>query len=353
MPAPFSYPIAAQALRADRVRRVRFPEASSSLLWVFAALVIWASAIVPSAVAARTFRVADNQTEDYPTVLALAFMDRIIQERTGGRHRLQIFHSGQLGDEKNTIEQTRAGAIDLNRVNVTPLTAIVPSLNALILPFQLRSTEHLHAVLDGPVGAEILSSFEAAGLVGLTFYDSGARSLYNDLRPVLSPADAAGMKIRVQPSELMIDLLTALGIKPVPLSYGQVLAALQTKLIDGAENNWPSYVSTGHYLSARYITITEHMMSPEVLLISRRAWDGLSSEDQTIFREAANASKLFMRERWRRWEDETRKQAIGSGAIITSNFNRDAFVQATKGVRERYLADPGVRALSERIVAVR
>lgn len=303
--------------------------------------------------AGKTFRVADNQVEDYPTVQALAFMDRLVQDRTGGRHRFQIFHSGQLGDEKNTVEQARAGAIDLGRVNVTSLTALVPATNALVLPFQFRSTEHLHAVLDGPVGTDILRAYEAAGLVGLTFYDSGARSLYNDVRPVRSPADAAGLRIRVQPSDIMPDLMAALNVTPVQLAYSQVLAALQTGLIDGAENNWPSYVTTGHHLHARHVTLTEHTTSPEVLLISRRAWDGLSPDDQAIFREAATASKFFMRERWRDWEEASRTRAAQSGSLVVTEFDRDAFLAAATAVRERYLANPDTRALHDRIGAVR
>lgn len=312
-----------------------------------------ACALLPSVPRATTFRAADNQVEDYPTVQALAFMDRYVQERTGGRHKIQIFHSGQLGEEKHTIEQTRIGAIDIDRVNVTPLAALVPAANALLLPFLFRSTDHLHGVLDGQIGDEILGLFEAAGFVGLTYYDSGARSIYNDVRPVTSLADLHGLKIRVQPSDLMVDMMTALGAKPVQLSYGQVLPALQTKLVDGAENNWPSYVSTGHFRSARYLTLTEHTMSPEVLLMSRRAWDTLTADDKAVFREAARLSKAFMRERWRAWENENRRLAETSGSVITTAFDRPAFLAATAEVRRKYLLDPRVRGLVERIEAFR
>ena len=302
---------------------------------------------------ATTFRAADNQVEDYPTVQALMFMDRMIQEKTGGRHRIRVFHSGPLGEEKHTIEQTRIGAIDIDRVNVTPLAALIPAANALLLPFLFRSTDHLHAVLDGPIGDDILATLDTAGFVGLTFYDSGARSIYNDVRPVRALADLAGLKIRVQPSDLMVDTMLALGAKPVQLSYGQVLPALQTKLVDGAENNWPSYVSTGHYRVARHLTLTEHTTAPEVLLMSRRAWGTLSPEDQAIFREAARASKMFMRARWRDWEEETRRQAAASGAAIVSDFDREAFKDATAGVRGKYMGNADVRALVERIEAAR
>lgn len=302
--------------------------------------------------AATTFRAADNQVEDYPTVQALLFMGRYIEEKTGGRHRIQVFHSGQLGDERATIEQTRLGVVDINRVNITPLTALVPATNAVLLPFQFRSIAHMHAVLDGPVGDDILATFASSGLVGLTFYDSGARSLYNGVRPVKSLADVKGLRIRVQPSELMVGLMTALGAEPVQLAYNVVLSALETKVVDGAENNWPSYVSTGHARAARFITLTEHVTAPEVLLMSRKAWDALGAEDRAIFQEAAKASRGFMRERWLAWEAESRRRAQETGSVITTEFDRPAFEAAARDVRERFLADPAVRDLSERIRAV-
>ena len=240
-----------------------------------------------SPASAREFRVSDTQAEDYPTVQALTFMARLIEQRTGGRHRIHIFHSRQLGEEKETIEQTRAGAIDLNRTNVAPIGAMIPAANVLALPFLFRSFDHLHRVLDQEIGDEILSGFQRHGFVGLTFYDSGARSIYNSVRPIRSLADMKGLRIRIQQSDLMSKMIRSLGAEPIELPYGQVLTGLQTKLIDGAENNWPSYVTTGHYKTAPYYTLTEHTMGPEVLVMSTRAWESLSAEDQVIFRDAA------------------------------------------------------------------
>src|ERR1051326_3662312 len=150
---------------------------------------------------AREFRAADTQAEDYPTVQALRFMGNMIAERSGGRDQIRVFHSRQLGEEKETIEQTRAGAIDLNRTNVALIGSFVPSTNVLAMPFLFRSIDHLHKVLDGPIGNEILGSFEPYGFVGLAFYDSGARSIYNSAHPVRSLSDLKGLRIRVQQSE--------------------------------------------------------------------------------------------------------------------------------------------------------
>src|SRR5437868_393259 len=162
---------------------------------------------MPAAAGAREFRVADTQTADYPTVQALQFMARIVEERTGGRHHIRVFHSRQLGEEKETIEQTRIGAIDLNRTNVAPIGSLVPAANVLSLPFLFRSFEHLHNVLDQSLGQDILAGFQRHGFVGLTFYDSGARSIYNSVKPVRSISDMKGMRIRVQQSSLMSDMM--------------------------------------------------------------------------------------------------------------------------------------------------
>src|SRR5262249_19328225 len=152
------------------------------------------------------FRVADTQSEDYPTVQALLYMARIVEQRTGGRHTIRVFHSRQLGEEKETLEQTRVGAIDLNRTNVAPLGSLVAAANVLSLPFLFRSFDHLHKVLDQGIGDDILAGFERHGLVGLTFYDSGSRSIYNSVRPVRTLADMKGLRIRVQQSDLMVNM---------------------------------------------------------------------------------------------------------------------------------------------------
>src|ERR1700709_115319 len=237
--------------------------------------------------AAREFRAADTQAEEYPTVQALRFMGTMIAERSGGRDQIRVFHSRQLGEEKETIEQTRAGAIDLNRTNGALIGNLVRASNVVAMPCLFRSIEHLQKVLDGPIGNEILDSFEPYGFVGLTFYDSGARSIYNSVRPVRSISDMKGLRLRVQQSELMSEMMRSLGAEPVELPYGQVLTGLATGLIDGTENNWPSFVTTDHYKHAGFYTLTEHTMSPEVLVMSQKAWSGLSPEDQKIFRETA------------------------------------------------------------------
>jgi len=306
------------------------------------------TAISTSAMA-REFRAADTQSEDYPTVQALLYMGRLVAERSGGRHQIQVFHSHQLGEEKETIEQTRAGAIDINRINGVLIGNFVPAMNVLAMPFLFRSIEHLEKVLDGPIGNEILNSFEPYGFVGLAFYDSGARSIYNSVRPIRSIADMKGLRLRVQQSELMSDMIRALGADPIELPYGQVLTGLATRLIDGAENNWPSFVTSGHYKYAGHYTLTEHTMSPEVLVMSQKAWESLSAEDRKIFREAAIQSSQFMRGQWKDLEDRSRQQAKAAGATIVTDFDRKPFEAAMAGIYEKMRRDPAAAELIERI----
>ena len=312
-------------------------------------LVVALCSVAATGAFARELRAADTQGEDYPTVQALRFMGPVVSERSDGRHQIKVFHSRQLGEEKETLEQTRAGAIELNRTNVALLGNIVPSMNVLAMPFLFRSIEHMQKVLDGPIGAEMLNSFEPYGFVGLAFYDSGARSIYNSVRPVRSLADMKDLRLRVQQSEQMSEMMRSLGANPVELPYGQVLTGLVTKLIDGAENNWPSFVTTDHYKHAGYYTLTEHTMSPEVLVMSHKVWMTLPPEDRNIFREAALRSSQFMREKWRDLEERSRKQAEDAGATIVTDIDRKPFEQAMAGIYAKAQRDPAAAQLIERI----
>jgi len=301
---------------------------------------------------AREFRAADIQEEDYPTVQALLYMDKLVAERTQGRHHIRVFHSRQLGEESQTIEQTRVGAIDLDRINVAAIGDLAAPLAVLAQPFLFRSIDHLYRVIDGPIGEDILAAIEPYGFVGLTYYDSGARSIYTRAQPVRSLADLRGLRIRVQQSDLITRMMRALGAEPVTLPYGQVLTALQARLVDGAENNWPSFVTTGHYRVAQFYSLTEHTMGPEVLVMSRRAWDELSDADRAIFRAAARESSRYMRARWLSWEEQSRREAAAAGVTIIGDLDRQAFEDATRALREEMRADPKLGPLIARIQAV-
>ncbi|MCB1539579.1 MAG: TRAP transporter substrate-binding protein [Rhodoblastus sp.] len=318
-----------------------------------AAIAVAFGGLIASSASGREFRAADTQVADYPTVQAVEFMSRLVAERTQGRHRIVVFHSRQLGEEKETIEQTRVGAIDIDRINAAPLSALTPEIEVLGLPFLFRSNEHMWSVLHGEIGNEILASLKSHGLVGLTYYESGARSIYNSVRPIRTLADAKGLRIRVQQSELQKAMIRAIGAEPIALSYGQVMTGLSTGILDGAENNWPSYVTTNHYKVARHYTLTEHTMIPEVLVMSRKAWDALSPEDQKIFMDAARESSNYMNLQWHAWVERAREEARSAGNQIVETFDRRPFEEAMKPIYDEAMRNQRVRELVERIRAVK
>jgi tripartite ATP-independent transporter DctP family solute receptor len=302
---------------------------------------------------AREFRAADIQDEGYPTVQALRLFDQLVTKRADGRHSIRVFHSRQLGEESQTIAQTRAGAIDINRINTAAIGNSVPVLNVLALPFLFRSVDHLYKVLDGRIGEDILAAVEPHGFIGLAFYDSGIRSIYTARRPVRSIEDLRGQRIRIQQSDLMEKMVSALGASPIGLPYGQVATALSANLVDGAENNWPSYVSAGHYKVAPFYAVTQHSMAPEIVIMSRRAWDELSPEERIIFRDAARESTRYMRQLWLNFEQQSRKQALEAGVTVIESIDRKPFEAATAPLRDAMRADPNLGSLIGRIEAER
>jgi tripartite ATP-independent transporter DctP family solute receptor len=321
--------------------------------WAGAAAVAMLAVVgIAGAAPAREFRAADIQEENYPTVQALRLMDQLVARRTDRRHSIRVFHSRQLGEESQTIEQTRVGAIDINRINVAAIGNIAPVLNVLALPFLFKSVNHLHKVIDGPIGEEILAAVEPYGFVGLAFYDSGARSIYTARQAVRSINDIHGHRIRIQQSDLMDKMVRALGATPISLPYGQIGTALMANLIDGAENNWPSYISAGHFKAAPFYAVTEHTMGPEIVIMSRRAWEELTVEDRAIFRTAARESSRYMREQWQRWEQQSRKRAVDAGVTITDKIDRKAFEAVTAPLRDDMRKDPKFGSLIRRIEAL-
>ncbi len=294
---------------------------------------------------------ADTHPDGYPTVEAVKFMAKLVAERSGGRIKIEMYPASTLGQEKDTIEQTRFGVIHMNRVNMAPLNNLIPETAVPGLPFVFRSVAHMRKVMDGPIGDGILKAFEKHGMVGLAFYDSGARSFYNTKRPVTKLEDLKGLKIRVQQSDMFIDLVNALGANATPMPFGEVFSSLQTGVIDGAENNWPSYESTRHFEVAKHYSKTEHSMTPEVLVISKRAWDKLSDADKAIFRSAAKDSVAKMRELWEAREKASEAAVKAKGAMITE-VDKKAFIDAMKPVYDKYVKDAKLKDLLGRIQAV-
>jgi len=259
-----------------------------------------------------------------------------------------VYAGGQLGEEAATFEPTRIGAIDIDRTNMAPLAAFVGKANIFGLPFLFRSADHLHRILDGAIGDDILQSLEPHGFVGLAFFEAGARSVYTVRRPVQTIDDIKGLRIRLQRSDLMIEMFAALGAEPVVLPYTRTRDALATGLIDAAENNWPSYVTSDHFSVAPYFTLTEHTMTPDVLIMSMKAWSSLSPTDQNIFRNAARDTSIFLRGQWKNWEAHFREQASHLGVTVIET-DRKPLEAALTGLYGKVMTDTHSRHLVESI----
>jgi tripartite ATP-independent transporter DctP family solute receptor len=301
---------------------------------------------------ATEFRSSDIHPDGYPTVEAVKFMGERLKALTNGKHSIRVFNNSALGNEKDTIEQTKIGALAMTRVNIAPMNNICAETQVPTMPFLFRSKEHMRKVLDGAIGEEILASCAPQGFIGLAYYDSGARSLYTAKKPVRSLADAKGMKIRVQQSDLWVALLEAMGANATPMPFGEVYTALKTGLVDGAENNYPSYESSRHFEVAKYFSVTDHSMAPEMLLFSKRVWDTLSADDQKAIRQAAKESVPYMRKLWDEREEKSLALVKAGGAEIIQ-VDKASFQNAMKPVYDKFITDAKLKDLVRRIQDVK
>jgi tripartite ATP-independent transporter DctP family solute receptor len=279
------------------------------------------------------------QPAGYPTVAATESLGKKLEAATSGRLSVQMFPSAQLGAEKETIEQTQIGAIQLLRVSAGALGPIVDDVNVVNMPFLFKNTAHAQKMMDGPIGQELLDRISAnanAGLVALCWMDSGARSIYNTKKPVKSIENLTGLKIRVIGNPIFIDMMNALGGNGVAMGYDQVFGALQTGVIDGAENNPPSYVFSNHYTAAKYYSLTEHLIIPEVLMFSKKVWTSLSADDQGLIKKFAREAQFEERELWKKYEQTAMDKAKAAGCEIVEIADKTPFQNAVKPVWDKY-----------------
>jgi tripartite ATP-independent transporter DctP family solute receptor len=299
------------------------------------------------------FKASDVQPPGYPTVVATENLGKKLEAATNGRLSVQMFPSMQLGGEKETIAQTQIGAIQMLRVSVGAMGPIVDDINVVNMPFLFKNTAHAQRMMDGPIGQELLDKVTAApnaGLVALCWMDSGARSLYNTKKPIKTVEDLKGLKFRVIGNPIFIDMMNALGGNGVAMGYDQVFSALQTGVIDGAENNPPSYVFSNHYTAAKFYSLTEHLIIPEVLVFSKRAWTALSSDDQGLLKKFAREAQMEERELWKKYEQQAMDKAKAAGCEITEIADKAAFQNAVKPVWDKY--GPKYQDMIKRIQAV-
>ncbi len=286
------------------------------------------------------FLYAENQIEDYPTTKGAVMFADLVSERTEGRIKILVKSDAELGSESQVIEQLRYGGIAFARVSLSQLAEVVPEMNVLQVPYLYTDSDHMWRVLDGELGDEFLLMPRVRDLVGLSWYDAGARNFYSTI-PITCLEDFEGMNIRVQESDMMADMVAALGAKPAKIVYSEVYSALEQGIVDGAENNWPSYEAMGHYKVARYYTIDEHTRVPELQICSGAVWDSLSESDRQIITECAKESALYERKLWAEREKSSREVAEKSGITVIelTSAEKKRFRDAMESVYGKYCSN--------------
>ncbi|MGM0785947.1 MAG: TRAP transporter substrate-binding protein [Pseudomonadota bacterium] len=292
---------------------------------VCAAAVTAAMGAMSLPVQAEGWRGWNIHPEGYPNTEALeAFAERVA-ERTEGRIEPQVYNNAVLGDQPDAIEQTRNGALDFANFNMGPMGPIVNETNVLSLPFIFDSIDHMHEVMDGEIGQRFADALADKNLIALSWFDSGARSLYNTSHPIETPEDVEGLKIRVMNNDLYVEMIEALGGNATPMAYGEVFQSLKTGVLDGAENNYPSFESSNHYEVAEYYSLTEHLIIPECLCIAKASWESLSEEDQEIVREEAIKASEMQRQLWVEGSQESREIVLDAGVEINEIEDKTPF----------------------------
>jgi tripartite ATP-independent transporter DctP family solute receptor len=284
-------------------------------------------------------KASDVHPTGYPTVEAVERMGKKLSAATNGRVTIQMFPSMQLGGEKEAIEQAQVGAIQIARVSVGPVGTIVDDLNVFNLPFVFRDINHMRAVIDGLIGDELLKQIgdnPKTGLVGLAWMDGGARSFYNKVRDIKKVEDLKGLKIRMMGNPIFVDTMNALGGNGVAMGMDQVMNALQTGVVDGAENNAPSYDSFGHVPVAKHYSLTEHLIIPELLVFSRKSFDALSKEDQALVLKFGKETQLEQRKLWDERVEASMKKIKDAGINVITIADKKPFQDAVKPVWDKY-----------------
>jgi len=295
-------------------------------------------------------KLGETHAADYPTTQGDQKFADLVKERTNGRIVIEVFPAKQLGEEKAVIEQVQIGAVEFTRVSISPLAAFYAPFDALQMPYLYRNADHMWKVLNGSIGQRFLDSVASANFVGLCYYDGGQRSFYTKT-PVKVPGDLKGLKIRVQQSPLMVGLVESFGAVAQPMPFGEVYSALQTGVIDGAENNFPSYDTTGHYEVAKHYVMDSHTRVPEILVASKIVFDKLSPEDQEIIRQAAKDSVEYQKKLWAEKVGVSRKKVEAAGCTITELADNSAWQATVQPMYDELSAE--LKAVVEEIRAVK
>lgn len=292
--------------------------------------------------------------EGYPNTVAMEQFAKDVTDKTDGRISAQVYNNGVLGDQTDAIDQVRNGALDFANFNLGPMGEFVPSINVLSLPFLFTGVDQMHAVMDGEIGRRFSDDMANEGIVALAWFDSGARSFYDTKRPIETPDDLDGLKIRVMNNQLYVDMVDDMGGNATPMAYGEVYQSLKTGVLDGAENNFPSFESSNHYEVAKYYSLSEHLILPECVCISKASWDALSPEDQEIVRQAAVDAAAEQRRLWAEQEKTSRAKVEEAGVTINEIADKTPFQEKMKPVYDSFFeSQPDLKPLVEEIQATK
>ena len=286
--------------------------------------------------AATTLKLAEVHPAGYPTVIALENMGKKLEEATDGELKYRMFSGGVLGSEKEVVEQLQIGAVQLTRVSLGTLGPVVPDVNVFNMPFVFRDHAHMRKVIDGEIGQDLLDKITDSefNMVGLAWMDGGVRNLYSK-KPVRNMDDLKGMKIRVMGNPLFIDTLNAMGAQGVAMDTGEIFSALQTGVVDGAENNPPTMLEHNHYRAAQYYSLTGHLILPEPIVMSKSAWNKLTPEQQELVRTFAMEAQLEERKLWDE-KSASSEEKLKAAGVEFIEVDRKPFYDATAPVREKY-----------------
>ena len=308
--------------------------------WVVAALLLlWAGA----GMAQTRLRAWNIHPDGYPVTEAMKNFAQQVSKATQGRYQIEVFSNATLGDQPKAVQMLKSGEIDVAEFSSGPLSDAVPGIKVLNLPFLFTDSAHMFRHLDGALGARFAANLQKAGFVVVGWYDGGSRSFYCNQRAPSNIRDLAGANIRVQQSEIYIEMIKLVDAKPVSLPFKEVLSAFEKGTIDCAENNMPSYESTGHYKVAKHVYVTNHVVSPEALVVSTALWAKLSPEDRKAFAEAGAQSALFMRDLWNKRVAQALEITTKQGVEFVRVKDISPFVRRMAPLYGKYMTDPTTR----------
>lgn len=311
---------------------------------------VGAMAAIGTSASAAELRGWNIHVEDYPVSIAMESFMSEVAEKTGGEITGKIYHNGVLGSQPDAIEQIRLGVIDFGEFSLGPMGQSIPETNVVSLPFIFPSIPKMYELMDGEVGEAIGAGMIAKGIVPLGWYDAGARSFYNSVRPINTPADVEGLKVRVMSNDLFVGMVESMDGNATPMAFGEVYQSIKTGVVDGAENNPPSYESTNHFEVAKFYSLTEHLIIPECLCMSLKTWEKLTPEQQVILKEAGQASANLQRELWQAREAASMDIVKAGGTTVNTIADKGPFQAAMAPVYDQFLAaNPDLQGLVELI----